>query len=122
MTAEHARALERERKRLAQFRERAAHRDKVRRWSRERRERDRAGRPRFTCARCGREFEAGCDGESTVAGRAAARFSQAVRIGGRPWCERCAEARFPRRPDPDCPLGADRIELSARPTAARIHQ
>lgn len=114
--------LHRSRKRDRDRKYRAAHRDKVRRWSRERRERDRAGRPRFTCACCGREFEAGCDGESTVAGRAAARTSQAVRIGGRPWCERCAEARFPRRPDPDCPLGADRIELSARPTAARIHQ
>lgn len=86
---------------------RAAHRDAKRREDRLRRERERAARPRFTCARCGREFEADAAREGGTRGRRR-RFSLAVLIGGRAWCERCAEARFPRRREPDSPLGAGR--------------
>lgn len=100
--------IERRKARRREYR--TSHRGARRREDRLRRERERAARPRFTCARCGREFEADDAREGGARGRLK-RFSLAVMIGGRAWCERCAEARFPRRRNLDCPLGAETVEL-----------
>lgn len=56
----------------------------------------------YRCARCGKTFTAPVDGSAYRGAR------PCVVIGGRRWCEPCARARYPRRPDPDAPLGAAR--------------
>ena len=85
------------------------------------RARDREDRPRFTCARCGREYEAAETADAPT-GPAAPRCARFVLIGGRTWCERCAAARYPRRRDPDCPHGADYVEIRHQaPVSLRLH-
>lgn len=53
-----------------------------------------AAAPHFTCARCGATFPVRTQGRKRAFGL------RIVRLGGRDWCEKCAAARFRRRPDP----------------------
>lgn len=59
----------------------------------------------YRCVRCGKTFTAPVDNSTYRGAR------PCVIIGGRRWCERCARARYPRRPDPDAPRGADATPL-----------
>lgn len=65
--------------------------------------------PTFVCAACGRRLPLLPSSADDPAGR--------LSIGGRTLCGPCAAKRFPRRPDPDCPLSADRIV----PVSAQTH-
>lgn len=56
--------------------------------------------PEYVCARCGRRKRV------PGGGRRGLPF---VVIGGRPWCERCAERRYPRRRNASSDLSPDAI-------------
>ena len=68
----------------------------------------------FVCARCGREFAI----PASVSGMRVAkrRLSRIVMLGGRPWCEKCADGRFRRRSEYDAALVAGLVSPDAVPT------
>ena len=70
--------------------------------------------PTFVCAACGRRLPLLPSSADDPAG--------CLTVGGRTLCGPCAARRFPRRPDPDCPLCADYVELRHQaPVGLRTH-
>ena len=67
--------------------------------------------PTFVCARCGRRYAAtsATNGRGKRPGGALPE-SMFVLLGGKPWCSRCAKARFRRRYTPSAAFGTNWIE------------
>lgn len=67
--------------------------------------------PTFVCARCGRKFAStsATNGRGKRPGGALPE-SMFVMLGGKPWCSRCAKARFRRRYTPSAAFGTNWIE------------
>lgn len=76
----------------------ADRRERKREEGRRRGERDREGRPSFTCAMCGDTFETpDVEGRGCHAQRRGVKMRRFVRLGGRTVCAACAAKRFRRR-------------------------